>query len=215
MDESKLSQTRQTREIAPSRDRRIARTRAALRDALMTLIVEKGFETITIQEIVDRANVNRATFYLHFKDKDELLYQSMAEVYDQLVSTMKFSPSGAERGEQDDWMPYKGADDWRHVAAHADFYRVLLSEKGSAAFVLKVRRYLADVIARDLEKTAKAMGIQPKYPIDILAYVCAGAQIGTMTWWIENDMPISPEQMANMLYEILSLGITQAIAASA
>ncbi|MEO8397816.1 MAG: helix-turn-helix domain-containing protein, partial [Chloroflexota bacterium] len=65
-------------------DRRIERTRQLLSKALMDLIIERGYDTITIQDITDRANVSRATFYLHYKDKDELLYQSMTKIYDAL-----------------------------------------------------------------------------------------------------------------------------------
>jgi AcrR family transcriptional regulator len=67
-------------------DRRKARTRQLLRDALMALIVEKGYEAISIQDIVDRANVARPTFYLHFKDKEELLFTSLVEIYEELFS---------------------------------------------------------------------------------------------------------------------------------
>ncbi len=58
-------------------DRRIQRTRALLRDALMRLIIRKGYDEITIQDITDEANVARTTFYLHFADKDELLLGTM------------------------------------------------------------------------------------------------------------------------------------------
>jgi AcrR family transcriptional regulator len=54
-------------------DRRIQRTRQLLQDALLALILEKGFEAVTVQDVIDRANVGRSTFYAHFQDKEDLL----------------------------------------------------------------------------------------------------------------------------------------------
>jgi AcrR family transcriptional regulator len=61
-------------------DRRVQRTRKLLQEALMTLILEKGYEAMTIQDIIDRANVGRATFYNHFLDKQDLLVSGFAEL---------------------------------------------------------------------------------------------------------------------------------------
>jgi AcrR family transcriptional regulator len=209
--ESRLSQTRHNRDSTPNRDRRIARTRAALRDALMALIVERGFEAITVQDIVDRADVNRATFYLHFKDKDELLYQSMEEIYEGLVSAIRCDDPTPEQIARGEWQSFDGSEDWEHVAAHIDFYRVLLSERGSASFVVKVRRYLAKVVADELDRTLKALNITPSIPLDVIGYSFAGAQIGLITWWIENDMPYPPEQMGRMLFDLMEQGFVKAL----
>ncbi len=69
----------------PKIDRRVQRTRQLLRDALMALIVEKGYDAISVQDITDHANVARPTFYLHYKDKEELLLSSVQEIYDDLA----------------------------------------------------------------------------------------------------------------------------------
>ena len=69
-------------------DRRIVRTRQLLRDSLMSLILEKGYEAVTVQHITDQANLGRATFYLHYKDKEELLVISLESLFDELVKTM-------------------------------------------------------------------------------------------------------------------------------
>ena len=61
-------------------DRRIQRTRQSLRNALLELIKEKGFDAISTEEITERANVGRATFYLHYKDKEDLLLEEFSEM---------------------------------------------------------------------------------------------------------------------------------------
>src|ERR1051326_8767622 len=88
---------------APKEDRRIQRTRQLLRDSLMALIVERGFSDLSIQDITDRANVSRTTFYLHYRDKDELLFNSIQEMYQELISTAisSITREGILRGECD------------------------------------------------------------------------------------------------------------------
>ncbi|MEJ2354006.1 MAG: TetR/AcrR family transcriptional regulator, partial [Anaerolineales bacterium] len=66
-------------------DRRVQRTRQLLNDALMSLIVEKGYDSITVQNIIDRANLGRSTFYAHYQDKDDLLLSGIEDVVHSLV----------------------------------------------------------------------------------------------------------------------------------
>src|SRR3954466_10714279 len=69
-------------------DPRVIRTRQMLRDALIALILECGYDTISIQDITDKAGLRRATFYLHYKDKEELLFGILRETFDALVCEM-------------------------------------------------------------------------------------------------------------------------------
>src|SRR3990172_4149344 len=70
-------------------DRRKERTQRLLRDAFMELIVEKGYDAVTILDITERANVARPTFYLHYNDKEDLLFKMMTEVYDDLSNSVE------------------------------------------------------------------------------------------------------------------------------
>lgn len=190
-------------------DRRIERTHQLLSKALMELIIERGYESITIQDITDRANVSRTTFYLHFRDKDELLFASMQEIYDGLVSNhdglMK-----AEAIRPDDFDTLQcDASDFVHVAEYADFYRAMLSKQGSAVFILRVMSYLADMIQPALIE--KAGGAEPKMPVGLMAAFLAGAEVGVMKWWIENDMRHSPEEMARMQAFLSTFGLEWAL----
>src|SRR5579864_499085 len=121
-------------------DRRVQRTHTLLRDALMALIEERGYEPILIQDITDRANVSRTTFYLHFRDKDDLLFTTMEELYDDLVEK-----SMVRSGDSEDHSIRGGIDatDFQHVVDHAKFYRVMIGKHGSGGFVMRVQAYLA------------------------------------------------------------------------
>jgi AcrR family transcriptional regulator len=190
--------------VSRKTDRRIERTHGLLRDALMALIVEKGYDSITVQDIADRANVARTTFYLHFKDKDELLFHGMRLIYEELVEN-------AHRTRKDDVLGL-GFDlddpaDFEHVAKYAEFYRIMLSERGSMAFLLRVQQYLAEVILETALKPLVKKGAQPRVPLDLIAYTCAGSQIAVIKWWLDQGMPQSPEAMAKLLKDLTLYGM--------
>lgn len=182
-------------------DRRIERTMTALRDALMSLIIEKGYDAISIQDIADRANVARATFYLHFKDKDDLMFRSMRVIYDGIVA----------RQPKDLTVEALADDsDFQHVAQYADFYGAMLSAKGSMGFLTRVRAYLQE----ELEKSMCQLippDVTPRLPRSLIAAYCTGAQIGLIWWWVENRLPIPAEKMALYTMQLSVFGLNWAL----
>ncbi|MCA9903199.1 MAG: TetR/AcrR family transcriptional regulator [Anaerolineae bacterium] len=195
-------------------DRRQRRTRKLLRDALMQLIVEKGFDSIAVQDITDRADVSRATFYLHFRDKEDLLFNSMRDLYDDLAEKVHFSHDPQDvlkqvmAGNHDACME---TTDFEHVAEYENLYRVLLSEKGVASFVVKVRRYLAQIFQEQIVQPAAEVGSEPRLPLELIAHAMAGAQIGIISWWLEAGKQFSAEEMAQMCYALSAFGMWWAL----
>jgi AcrR family transcriptional regulator len=189
-------------------DRRKVRTRQLLRDAMMALVSERGYDNITIQDITDRANVNRSTFYLHYKDKDELLFNSMREMYDEILRVF-YRDKGFPKAVSPDNIPH--TEDYKHVARFADFYRVMLSEKGSAGFIIRVMEYLQTVTTQEMSKTLLDNKTQPQVPVDLVAAFCAGAQIGMIRWWLARGMPEPPEELARMQYDLYQHGVLWAM----
>lgn len=185
-------------------DRRIQRTRNLLRDALMHLIIEKGYDEITIQHITDEANVARTTFYLHFKDKDDLLFQTMRDMYEDLYAQSSF----AEMSTHPPQLVEEECDatDFEHVADLAEFYKVMLGERGSAAFLMRVREFLAKGVMEDTFSKA-TNDEQANLPVEFVAYAVAGARIATIKWWLDHDMPYSPQRMAYMMDQLFVHGI--------
>ena len=114
----------------PKVDRRILRTRKLLWEALISLIEEKDYSEITIQDIADRANVNRVTFYLHYRDKQDLLVKSVEVIFDELVA--ETAPLTGEAFRLD-VAPEGMTLVYRHIAENARFYRKLLGENGIPA----------------------------------------------------------------------------------
>ena len=82
-------------------DRRVQRTRQLLQDALIAMVIEKGYDAVTIQDIIDRANVGRATFYAHFADKQTLLTSRLEDLRGLLTERRRQAPGAADdRGER-------------------------------------------------------------------------------------------------------------------
>lgn len=182
-------------------DRRIERTMTALRDALMSLIIEKGYDAISIQDIADRANVARATFYLHFKDKDDLMFRSMRVIYDGIVA----------RQPQELCIEALADDsDFQHVAQYAEFYGAMLSAKGSMGFLTRVRAYLQEELEKSMDQLIPP-DVKPRLPRPLIAAYCTGAQIGLIWWWVENRLPISAEKMALYTMQLSVFGLNWAL----
>jgi AcrR family transcriptional regulator len=174
-------------------DPRVIRTRQLLRDALVSLIAEKGFDAITVQDIVDRATLNRATFYLHFQDKHELLIKSLRDEIDELVADI--GPA-----EDSDQLVVEGPQRpivqvFQHVAQHARFYQVMMGAAGVPSFIAAVRDYIAEITLHWL------MLLQPDptksvVPLEIVANSLSWSLLGVLIWWLDHNMPQSPEYMA-------------------
>jgi len=183
-------------EVPRKLDRRIQRTRQLLRDALLALIAEKGYHNITVQDVTDQANVARTTFYLHYKDIDDLLFSSMAAIYEELlVKWLERTPSILK--PDDNPQGYGDTEDFEHVAAYESFYRAMMSENGSMKFMVRVQQYLTQAMERTL-RLCVPEGVTPAMPLDMLAAMLAGSEIGVMMWWIQNDMPYTPETMSRL-----------------
>lgn len=191
-------------------DRRVVRTRRRLSEALLELMREEPFEAITIQNITDRADLNRATFYLHYSTKEELLIASLESRFDELVeeieSTLPATP------ESPVWMDY-GAEEmiFNHVQANADLYRVILSDRGLGAVTHRIIKYIAVVAQRDIEKSLPE-GANANVPAEIVANHFAGGLFALLIWWIENEFPISAKEMAYLCHDIEAKGCIAVLA---
>jgi AcrR family transcriptional regulator len=188
-------------------DRRAQRTRRALREALIALILQKGYGTITVQEITDRADLNRGTLYLHYRDKQDLLLESSNDVYNNLLA--QFAPITPENLAID--VPEGHLTIvFQHVAANADFYRVMMGEHGVAAFVARLRHLVTEVGLGRLT-VLRQLAPGQHIPSDLIASHAGGAIIGVIEWWLENDMQLPPETMAQYTLELTVNGLYKTI----
>jgi AcrR family transcriptional regulator len=183
-------------------DPRIIRTRQMLRNALIELIGEKGFSAISVQDITQRATLNRATFYLHYRDKEDLLAQSVEEILGELVTGMQQCHLFEYDITDSDGNVIHPLPDlvyvFKHVANHEKFYKVMLGNKGQQSFWFRLVDVFVNVLDSRLKQTM-AKDIHPKVPKDILIHYAASAYLGVISWWLKHDMPYSPDYMATQL----------------
>ena len=181
-------------------DRRKRRTRKLLGEALLELVQEKPYEQITIQDITDRADLNRATYYLHYKSKEELLADSLEGYFDELVEQIATKTMNKPIWEN----PEADAMVFTHVAEHADLYRVLLGENGMGYVINRIIDYIAKF--SELQLRAGLGTIELQAPVEIMARHVAGSLYALITWWLMNDMPYTPLQMSEMTTRLCLTG---------
>jgi len=189
-------------------DPRILRTRRLLRDAFIALVPEKGFDSVTIQDLTDQATLNRATFYLHYRDKNELL----DDVFDALIQDI--NPLLDASGEQTMHDPYQMvpriAMMLNHIAAHDDFYRSMLGTQGVSGFAARVQTYIEKVLSAWLN-VHNPEETQQKVNAEVAVHYVGSAYLGVISWWLENGKPVSSEHLATQLMHLTALGLHQSL----
>ena len=190
-------------------DRRVRRTRRALQKTLVDLILEQGYDAVTIEEITDRADLGRTTFYLHYKDKEELLMHAIDTICEDFLETHSSllaqidSPENALkqlRYNLDERILY-------HIFAHArenaNLYKVMLRGEGGA----KATRRFANVIQDETVKRLKQIkGLEIKVPIEIFAVYFSGTIMEMVTWWLEENQPYPIEEMVAYCQQVFIYG---------
>jgi AcrR family transcriptional regulator len=180
-------------------DRRIDRTRATLRDALIPLILELGYDSVTVQDITDRANVGRATFYLHYRDKDELLMECVDVIVADFLHQIQQQPV-------EDWIASDGAtirQVFEFAAGNADLFRIIMRGHGSLRTSHRLREIVADKTSQVVQAAVKKNGVQLNLPVEVISNFFAGSLLALINWWLEEERPYSANQMAEMFLKLV------------
>jgi AcrR family transcriptional regulator len=164
-------------------------------EALLAEMSEHAFQDITVTDICDRAMVHRTTFYKHYEDKYALLEQGMRQMYDELVAVPEHVPPSAF--SLDDPPPYF-IRLFEHVAERQQFYRLMLCGEGVARFQRLIKNYVAEVVET---RAADMLSVHPPSwaPLAMHVQFFSGAVLSLLAWWLDNDLPLSPYQMAQYL----------------
>ena len=214
-------------------DLRVRRTHAALRDALIALIPEKGFDAVTVGDITERAMVNRATFYRHYQDKYDLVASIFKDAVDTLISELGHPPDDLDavcrsltefsaiarpdsacsvnhelQSSFEAWVKF-----FEHFARHTRLYQAMLGRRGSTWFTAQMVSYLAD----GFTKRSQASKLWPPkksrdaIPSDVGAVCMANWLVGILTWWLESGTGYSPRQVAIWSHSLMFRGIHYAM----
>jgi len=187
-------------------DLRIRRTEYFLREALLALLAERDYASISVADLCRRAMVHRSTFYAHYADKDELLTQSVHQRLELLFDALRLRVGEiADLRRRDDVLDMLTAG-FEHVAANRRFYRLMVA--GSmAGFSEQFGRAL---VAHLLDRSeARIDGTDPgvRRRHELRAEAHAGVLVATIRWWLRDVRPFPPDMMARYLWEdIFSAG---------
>ncbi len=180
-------------------DARVRRTRDQLGYALIELIQEKPINDVTVQDVLDRAQVGRSTFYLHYRDKDDLLV-SQLEMFLEHMSTV------LSKQKEKSYRVAPVAEMFAHIGNQNKLYRVL-SDSGH----LKEFFELAEgCFARGIEQRLKESGRLAKVPqreLAARASALSGSLLSLLRWWLDRGEKESPQAMDEMFHRMVWTGL--------
>jgi AcrR family transcriptional regulator len=190
-------------------DRRVRKTQRAIRDAFVALVLEQGYESVTVEVIAERADIARATFYLHFADKEELLTRLFEEMTSEIAEQLTTGVKGAPES------PRTSIDRalYEHAETYRDIYLVCLRGAGDgrarAAYQEVIVRGASAVFAERLRASKQ----RPLLPLALIARAYAGAHVAILEDWLEREDRESPDVMAVRQTELLANGLMWAMRA--
>ena len=170
---------------------RVRRTQKLLREALVELIEERGFEALTIGELTERAMVSRAAFYRNYQDKYDLVEQIFEEAMSALLNAV--GDLGQEH-PPDIWVTF-----FEHIAHYERLYRALLGRKGSPWFMRKMRASLADLVKeRGHLPHGPDASARPVHTFsdEFVPDLVSTMFVEAITWWLEHARPYTPKEIA-------------------
>lgn len=183
-----------------SDDRRVRRTKKLLTSSLAELLMEKNIKDITVKEIVDSADINRGTFYLHYRD----IYDMLTQIENDMISDLeeianKFPASVLKEAPK----PYI-QEIFQYIKDNQQFCKMLLGSHGDMAFVEKLKKMVEEKCFRSIMKVCPENELQ-EYQF-FAAYTVSGC-IGLLQNWMENEMKITPEELAQIADDMIQNGI--------
>jgi AcrR family transcriptional regulator len=182
-------------------DARVRRTRDALGDALIELMQEKPFESITVQDVLDRAHVSRSTFYSHYSDKDDLLLSDADEFFEALSMALSAHGDKSER-------VFPVREFFSHLNDAQTFYKALVKSGKFQENMELARGHFARGIERRLAESPRGKSI-PANELPAIAFTHAGALLSLLTWWLDRGMRETPEAMDQLFHRMVWNGVSQ------
>jgi AcrR family transcriptional regulator len=215
-----------------SSDLRVRRTQKLLREALIALIEERGFDTITVGEIAERAMVSRAAFYRHYQDK----YNLVEKIFEEMIATVMHEIDPIRYSVIDRFGSHPPADLWGelfeqapearttpeawvkmfdHFAHYERLYRALLGKKGSSWFLTRMRTFIAEMLITRLQELVGAINNQHAAEKRVFANgfipdLISAQFIEAIVWWLEQERPYSSRQIATYSYHLMRATLREA-----
>lgn len=185
-------------------NRQTNRTKKLLRDSLVQIILEKHYDSITVQDILDRADVGRSTFYTHFRDKEDLFRGDWEKFLNFLIQRINFENITESR-----FVPIKEL--FQHLIDFHPFYRAIVKSGKSDQLYKSGQNHLAKGIENKLTLLLGNESLPTPVPIPILSNYLANEIFSLLRWWLDQDMPYPPDRMDEIFHQLISPGFRVAL----
>lgn len=185
-------------------DRRVVKTKAEIKKAYFELLSEKHYESITVRDITERANINRGTFYLHFEDKYQVLEYYEEEIFAEVRSIFEKVLEKMDLQEMTNAEISPILNMFKLFQKEHYYINLILGPNGDPLFKEKIRLVFVGNIDLYLEMYTDVG--QFKYPKDYILTYLSNAHVGIMIYWLENGANKPPEEIIEMLMDILVNG---------
>jgi len=195
---TKKAKTRQAK-VVPKTDRRILRTRNRLGDALMALLEERSFDKITVQDVLDRAGVGRSTFYVHYRDKQDLFLSDVEDFFELCSGLLK-----RHNASPDHLLPVQEV--FAHIREMRDFYAAVV-RSGKVSEIQALGR---GFFARSIDERLQSAGMKID-PVErsAKAHALAGSFFSLLDWWIDKGMKADPKEMDSLFHQMAWTGLQE------
>jgi AcrR family transcriptional regulator len=184
----------------PAPDRRVLKTKAALRDAMLDLMALRGWDELTIQEICDHANVGRSTFYVHYQSKEDLLSEGLNELRDMIA---------AQGADTEHAGCHFLAGLLSHMAQQRDVFRAAIGRRSGHGVARRFRHMVFQLVVIELKRRRHPAAAHPW-----MAMFVAGGIVEAMAWWVDAPEPPSIDDMRRELDELALAALGGAAAGS-
>ncbi|NRQ40768.1 TetR/AcrR family transcriptional regulator [Nonomuraea sp. NN258] len=181
-----------------SGDRRVRRTRRAVQEALVSLILEKGYDAVTASDVIERADVGRSTFYAHFTDKQDVLFSQLDE-----LAFLHTPPPSGPVGELFTF----SRPMIEHVAQRRELIKALLGRRGGGVVVERGERLLAAIVADEL----RAAGLRTPGLLEPLVICVVGAYLALLRAWVDGDLQATPAELDAAFRAAVEPGVRAAL----
>ncbi|MFC5402607.1 TetR/AcrR family transcriptional regulator [Cohnella soli] len=173
-------------------DPRVKRTKQMFKDALVSLLREGDSSKITVQSVADRAELNRATFYLHYRDLEDLTERMLDDILAELFESMMGQTNATPLPAKLDEPPQQLLSLLEHVYRNAALYNVML--ENSVVFRKRMHGVFMNITALG-EKRRQEEGRE----LAVSKEIIASSLLGIVTWWLQEGLPYSPAYLAKQM----------------
>lgn len=187
--------------MTQNEDRRTRKTKKAMTEALAKLLLEKPLNKISVREIAEKADINRGTFYLHYRDVYDMAEKLQNEIFERFNEIV------------DNYEPKKNTEElfpmlvelFNLLSDNSELAKVLISENGDAAFIYKLKKIIRE---KCFVNAQKILNIKNNDEFDYIYHYIVSGCIGIFSEWLENGMRETPSEMAEFTKKLIISGFS-------